>query len=100
METKLFHTGTVGLYEPQPLGLTRVVVPMWGYTAVEYFGNSNMWTNPILASQSENVENIEDNTSTKGSVDDAQGICDSDTPITTTSKLYSFKFFFNIIFVF
>jgi len=62
METKVFHSGTVSLFEPtQPLGLTRVVVPMWGYTAVEYFGNNNMWTNPV--SSCDTCENVQDKNS-------------------------------------
>lgn len=62
METKVFHSGTVSLFEPtQPLGLTRVVVPMWGYTAVEYFGNNNMWTNPV--GSCDTCENVQDKNS-------------------------------------
>lgn len=88
METKVFHSGTVGLYEPhQPLGLTRVVVPMWGYTAVEYFGNSSMWTNPVGESQSEICENVEDNTSTQ-EVSDIVKVMEFESNSSPQSKLH------------
>ena len=96
METKVFHSGTVGLYEPhQPLGLTQVVVPMWGYTAVEYFGNTNMWTNPVVGV--ENSENVEETVSTQESSDCVK-ITENESLSSTTSKFYTFTFIVGLLF--